>query len=640
MAQVALVMALFAALLALPGQWELLRASLPVIRLWSEPEAQLRAQLGEVPYDLLKMADATLPRDASVLLVTPGQDARHLEYTTFHRALYFLAPRPVWWVSPAPSDGTWEARWWISAPLTSESVQTIADERGITHLLVYDVPQPLGLGEAVATAGKGYLLQLDQCLPLTTTAPRPAFVQGAQALRLIPALAVPFVIGFAALSFIRRGRFSLLPVEVLSLSWVLGAGLISVAMLRLNALSLSLWAQIVALSCLAVAGLVWRVKSGSGHPIEAHGGMERGSRPSFLLVPFSLFLSLQVAFVALMAFGQPLFVWDSWVTWGMKARTIFLDGTISPVVYADASRAVTHLDYPLLLPLNQAWLYGWLGVADDRFAGLPSVLFYVALLGVCYSAVWRWGANQTLAFAATAIVASMSQLSLLAGHAFADVPLAALCVISVLYLIRWLDEGEWGALAIAALAAGLMPWTKREGAVLLGVLCVIVVIMSGRSRRAWVALGAVLLAAALLATPWYFFLAWQGVPNSDFLSLTLATAGENLGRLPIISRMALATLLSGWWNFIWPLAAVVAAFGFSRRASELNDEAGALRIINILPLSALLYLAVMGLTYLFSAYVPYEQHIVTSFYRLVAHVAPLPVLWVAYQGIPKEGTGT
>jgi hypothetical protein len=447
-------------------------------------------------------------------------------------------------------------------------------------------------------------------------------------------------IGFVAFSFIRRGRFSVLLVEALSLSWVLGAGLTSVAMLWLNALGLSLWAQIVVLSCLALAGLVWRAKAGSGHPIEARAGMERGSRPSFLLIPFSLFLSLQVAFVALMALGQPLFIWDSWVTWGMKARTIFLDGAISPAVYADASRAVTHLDYPLLLPLNQAWLYGWLGMPDDRFAGLPSLLFYLALLGLCYSAVRRWGANQTLALAATAIVASMSQLSLLAGHVFADVPLAALCVISVLYLMRWLDEGERGALAIAALAAGLMPWTKREGVVMLGVLCVIVLVMCGRSRRAWAALGAVLLSAVLLAAPWYLFLAWQGVPNSDFLPLTLATARENLGRLPTISRMALATLLSGWWNFIWPLAAVVAALGFSRRVSEPNDNVGALRTINILPLSALLYLTIMGLTYLFSAYVPYEQHIATSFYRLVAHVAPLPVLWVAYQGIPKEGAGT
>ena len=91
---------------------------LPVLRQWRDPDAQNRLLFPDVPYDLLRGADALVPREASVLLVTSGRDVRGREYVTFHRALCLLAPRPVWWLSPAPPDGAWESRWWLSAPLT------------------------------------------------------------------------------------------------------------------------------------------------------------------------------------------------------------------------------------------------------------------------------------------------------------------------------------------------------------------------------------------------------------------------------------------------------------------------------------------------------------------------------------------
>src|SRR5262245_42760179 len=78
-ARVALALALLAAAANLPDQWEFIQARLPIMRLWFDPHAQQRLQLGAVPYDLLRAADAALPRDASVLLVTSGRDIRHHE---------------------------------------------------------------------------------------------------------------------------------------------------------------------------------------------------------------------------------------------------------------------------------------------------------------------------------------------------------------------------------------------------------------------------------------------------------------------------------------------------------------------------------------------------------------------------------
>jgi len=135
--------------------------------------------------------------------------------------------------------------------------------------------------------------------------------------------------------------------------------------------------------------------------------------PNLLLLLLLVFFALQIVFVAIMTAGRPLDSWDSWVTWGMKARTIFLDGRISPAVYADPSRAVTHLDYPLLVPLIEAWLFGWLGAPDDRLAGVVSILFYLALLGIGYSAVRRRAATCRLALSVSVVLASIPQVALL-----------------------------------------------------------------------------------------------------------------------------------------------------------------------------------------------------------------------------------
>src|SRR5262249_35014735 len=158
------------------------------------------------------------------------------------------------------------------------------------------------------------------------------------------------------------------------------AGATSLAMLWLNALGLTLDRQLAVVAALAAAlslgvwlNTLWpRVlrrriaesvpgavadrpmeqptrRSHPGEPASAPGqpaAGERWSRAATALL--SALIALQIAWVALLAVGRPLTYWDSWGTWGMKARIIVLDGQISAGVFADPSRTATLLDYPLL----------------------------------------------------------------------------------------------------------------------------------------------------------------------------------------------------------------------------------------------------------------------------------------------------
>jgi hypothetical protein len=627
----------------LPRQGEFVRLAWPVIRLWPDLEGQRRLQLGDVPYDLLRAADAVLPPEAGVLLVTPGHDVRGLDYQTFHRALYFLAPRPVWWVTPAPADGTWESRWWLAQPLTPHSLQVVAGQKKAACLLSLDLSAPRPEGEVVAQWSAGYLLQMaaGACHRPGRPMPGPENAGSLWPLQSLTALLIIAWSGFVVLALMARSGYQLGCSEAAVLAWPLGAGVTSLGMWWLNSAGLSLKGQVCLLSLVTVAGLFggwrqWRNTSQrrqNGSPQRAALALAFSLTRLVMTLLLLLLLGVQIAYVTLLAVTRPLFIWDSWVTWGMKARAIFLAGGISPAVYADPARAVTHLDYPLLLPLIEAWLFRWLGAPDDRLVGWVSVFFYLSLIGLCYAAARRWGADRLWALAVATAVAVMPHIAGLSATVFADVPLALYLATAAVYLVAWLEEGKPATLVIAALAAGLLPWTKREGWLLFGLLC-LAVLWIGRqsggrqsggrhSGRAWLTVAALGLSACCLAAPWWLFVARHHIANTDFLPLTPATFLANLDRLPTVAWLAGKNLLSSEWSFAWPLAVLFGLYkgwlGGMTRGS-----------IALLPMVILLYLGLAALGYIFSAYVPYQQHVINSFFRLASHVAPLAVLWLGY----------
>ena len=274
---------------------------------------------------------------------------------------------------------------------------------------------------------------------------------------------------------------------------------------------------------------------------------------------------------------------------------MFIEGGLTPAAYADPSRAVTLPDYPLFLPLLEAWIYRWIGAPDDRLVGIVAVFFYLTLIALCYSTVRRWDGSQLLAAAASAVMATMTNVVLTAAVVFADVPLAVFAVVAATCLTRWLDDGPPATLIAGAVAAGLLPWIKHEGWLLLGALCLTMLLVSrgerlaGSTRRAWRGAGASILAALLLAAPWLLFVSRHGLASHAFLPVTATTLLANLHRLPVIAAYQLRNLSSPDWNFVWPLALVLAVLLWWQRSRSAGLDQRRLPI-GLLPLTALAYL--------------------------------------------------
>jgi hypothetical protein len=619
-----------------------------IAALWSGPRAHQPARYEHDVF--LQRVDRLLPRDASVLLLTPGTDVRHREYTTFHRALYLLTPRPVWWLTPAASDSTWESRWWISAPLTQSEIRRVAAEKGATHLITIDGVDASTVERNVADLSGGQILALadDHTFgrPLVAPAATSAALPRLWPLRVTAAWLAIFLLGDVVLAVATRCGLSPTRLERGALAWALGAGVTSIAMLWLGAVGATLTQQVAIISITAVVGsLTLRlprylrpVPTGDGLPsarpfnhlrsAPAARGHAASSANRAVAWGAVAVLLICVLLVVAAAMGRPLTVWDSWVLWGMRARTMFVEGGLSPVIYADPSRLVTLPSYPLLVPSLQAWVYTWLGAAEDRLAGTAVVPFYLALPAIAYAALRRRGARYDFALATSATLAAVPAIVRLAAGVLADLPVAVFTAIAAIYIVEWIERTEVGSLIVAAFAAGLLPWTKQEGAVVVATLVLATLIVARGRRMAWLAVMAMCGAVLVLSGPWYAWVARHGLKGPQFAPVSVALLIANLGRVPSIGWHAMTTLLNRSGGWVWPAACIFAVV--SRPVGAAAHPSA------ILLLTGALYAATMASVYLFSEYAPYQQHIVSSYPRLMAHVAALPLLWIACHAVSRR----
>jgi len=595
-----------------------------VLRLFPDYDAQARLVQGAELYDALKAADAELPREATVLFITSGADPRHDEYVAFHRALYWLAPRPVWWANPAQPDGTWESRWWIQTPLSSEHIEKLARAKYADVVLLFEMNAPLELDVPIWSS--------DNTTSITARAAPPPTARWG----LIVGVGILWVLGLGVVEVASFLNYRVTRLEQFGLAFPVGAGVASVLMFWLNGLGLMFDVQLRFIAIVGIfVGAVSTARRFKNKRMEKIAAEVETAHCA--LRPVEVFLIfwilLQIAFVALLAVGEPLKIWDSWVTYALKAREIVLENSITPHVYADASRVVTHLDYPLLLPLVEAWTFGWANSLEDRLAGIVSVGFFMSLLGVAFLALQRRGVQRTPALALVALLSSLTYVNGAASAVFADLPLAVFALIASIYAIVWLETRSPGALYIAALAAGLMPWTKREGVILLGALGVVLLLIGWRTRAAWLAVAAFVLSALILSGAWWLLVARDSIPSADFSSITLVTLQMNLARLPSILYHSLIRFADPDWLGLWLIVAGLVLLKHVRH--RWND---------ILLDTLLLYIVLILFSYIFSDFVPFQQHVVSSIDRIAAQIAALLVVWgggqVALQRIPSAKVKT
>jgi len=332
-----------------------------------------------------------------------------------------------------------------------------------------------------------------------------------------------------------------------------------------------------------------------------------------LLAVLALLLALFLARTA----QAPIWSWDHFAQWGMKARRIHAVG-LGAHTFAGPPEAFVYANghYPLGLPL--AWLdlaagarpAGWLFRAAQA-------LFGVALALLVRRAARALGASPAVATLAACLVAASPLLWDTENLGLAELPLALWSIAAVAAALDGRRRAATSQGWIAGLLVGFLPWIKAEGW-LLAVLLGVVLGWAGGRRAArpapWrgaFAGAAVLLSLASTAVS-------RAVPAPGVSFFTGDPVGRALDRFvqaAEILRALAADLLAPEWLGAWLLVAAGLALA-ARRRRWLPALLGAV---------VLMQLAAYAATY-FATYLDPLAHVESSFFRISAGLLPLALV--------------
>jgi hypothetical protein len=405
--------------------------------------------------------------------------------------------------------------------------------------------------------------------------------------------------------------------ERLALWFLTGTGVVSLMIFYLSLANPETglrFAAIVGTLALAYSGisvvLRWARRPGDLPRFPLKGRRNPGY---WISVALALALLFQVSTIAYASLNTGL-EWDGYVIWGLKAKAVFVGGGVSPSYFQDLSRQWSHLDYPLLIPLSEAWIYSFLGGVDESSVKALFIGFLLSLLALLYGG-FRRNLPAPYSLGCVLVLCLTPSLLLHFTTGYADVPLSVFVLGSVVYLAGWRQSRRSSDLLLSGVLSMLGIWCKREGSLLWGLeLALLAIWVWNRLewRRALRALATFAL-PALFVVPWFAFVAYYKVPGNDFAAITPDALLSQVGRLPTILSMVGKELALSGWGALWVLCALSLVFPRDPRLSGLEKFIAALVIG---------YLGALSLSFMLSVWQPFTRHIEFSAGRLVLHVAP------------------
>jgi hypothetical protein len=423
------------------------------------------------------------------------------------------------------------------------------------------------------------------------------------------------------------------PIETLALGYGIGSGLLAWEMQVFQALRLSFSTVALLAPLLGVCGLAFLFE-------RRRRLQERnsGSQFSVAAVPFEGFewflmtaIILEMLRALFRAWLLPMEAYDAVSNWGLKAKAIFLAGSIPESFLQNPNYQVFHPDYPLLVPLLESYVYRFVGDLREPSVKVVFPLFLAGCVVVLFSVLRRAGQTRRGCLLFSFLLVSIPYFSEQATNGYADVVVSFYFGAASLYLYLWQTTGRGLFLAVSALLTGCAALTKNEGVVLCGIhlvwLAAVLLSRSGIAfRNKLASLGIYLCILAAVLMPWYLFKDSLGLRN-DLINREALTAGlswNSLNRVgPILYHLQTQVFGPKNWNLVWILLCV--AVGLRR---DVLWRSPAVFVLCAMGWTLVAYMSV----YLITPYTipPFDVtwHLRTSASRLLLHLLPQVVFLI------------
>ena len=413
----------------------------------------------------------------------------------------------------------------------------------------------------------------------------------------------------------------------LGLSFGLGLVVLTVTLFLASLCGLAprWWFGVVEMLCLAAAAaLVRRTQLRAWLP-RAAATLPPPSPPwarAMEIGATSLILSLCVL-VGAVSLLEPLVEWDVIAIWAYKAKILWYGPVSASSYFHDASKAYSHLDYPLLWPLAMTSLWSWVGTADLQAVKLLAPALLCAMAAAFYGLLRR-STDRPRSLLFVALVLGLPMVLSQTARLMADAPLSFFVATSFMCCYLWLKTGQRDDLRLAGFFTAGMLFTKNEGMgfflILLAGLGIGLISQGRRDQLRPVAVWLLLVPLALTA-PWFAFR--LGIPklHEDYGSrISPVYFLENISRAPEI----LGGSIRYWgntedWLIFWPLLVIVLA---------LSVRAWTRWPLVFLFAAVTLALLMYGYVFVVTPW-NLDELMENTANRLLLHIAPLSALLLA-----------
>jgi len=336
-----------------------------------------------------------------------------------------------------------------------------------------------------------------------------------------------------------------------------------------------------------------------------------------LLLILAIVIILDLAIFISISLRRPHGAWDSWAVWNRAARFIYRGGADWQRVFSDEFHWLFHADYPLLVPLTNAWVWDVLNFETTRVPVIQSGIYLFGSALLLFSALFVFRSIGTASLA-TIVLMGLPDFVGIGSNQLADTPLALFIAATAILFCLYSKYQQPQILALAGMTSALAAWTKNEGMIFLVSSLIGLFVISYKNKQAW------LLAA------WYFggivvpllivlFFRFKLAPSVDLFDSGLVEIWQ---RVTDVSRytLTLKTFAGEFFNFHrWGYNApsFLLYYLVLRQKDNTIGSRGLLAVLVMLVIQLLAYFAIYIIT-------PHdlEWHLAFSLDRILLHIYP------------------
>jgi len=457
-------------------------------------------------------------------------------------------------------------------------------------------------------------------------------------MRVLLALALVQAVGYLSLQALASQESRLRSLELWSLSFGAGCGILSLGMFYLAYCGVPLSQTNILIGTAVLLGSLMTLRTvlarrhrssvssfGSSQTVETS---PLGHPLSALEWISLLVMGWCVVLVVADALSQPLLAFDARAIWAFKAKVLYFEQGIYNEAFLQADRLHAKTRYPQLVPLAETFVASVSGGFHESSIKLLFPCFYVSLILLVGSELGR-AFDRPYALLCASLFASLPVFTIYsnggAASGYADLPLAFYVTALSTRLFRWLQDGSSANLRLAFLFTSLTVFTKTEGLALAFIIFFAIALAAwlvyGRPARSLWPLPATALGGLICLVPWFLFQARLPIVDEDFVRLlTVENLVGGLTRLPHIIRSLLKEFF--FKLHLWSLLGISAGILFFRSPKSVARSR-----LGVLLWIPLLYVVVLCAIFMV---IPWklEELFPVVLTRLIMHIAPLLFLWI------------